>query len=369
MRLSFCDYHICTILGRTNPEKPLDLFLSDYFRSHKSIGAKDRRTIGKTLYEMTRWKSLIDHFCPPYCSAEKRLEVFQQISIESCFKDSSIPKPARFGVSPFLFQKFCSFLGEKKAEELCLTLNTEAPTTIRVNTLKISRSELLKKWEGKFEMIPCAKSQTGIQFLRREPLFSLEEFKEGLFEVQDEASQLVAELIEIQPKEQILDYCAGSGGKTLAFAPKMKGSGQIYLYDKRSYVLLQARKRLRRAGIQNAQFCLPKKKVDWLVLDVPCSGTGTLRRNPDAKWKIDQPMIDRLVQEQREIAKEALRFLKPNAKLVYITCSLLPEENEHQVDFFLKTLPLKLEKTICLYPEKGGADGFFAAVFTHSLEL
>ncbi len=181
--------------------------------------------------------------------------------------------------------------------------------------------------------------------------------------MQDEGSQLIAELIEAKSGDHVLDFCSGSGGKTLAFAPNMKGKGQIYLYDNRLWILQEARKRLRRAGVQNAQFALPRKKVDWVLADVPCSGTGTLRRNPEAKWKIDEKMIARLVQAQRAIVKEAFFYLKPGGKFVYATCSLLPEENEGQVSYFLKSYPLFLERVLKLLPEEEGMDGFFAAVF------
>lgn len=364
MRLPFCDHHISVILeSYAKSEKPLDLLLSEYFRSHKSIGAHDRRAIGETLYGMVRWKTLIDHFAQTDHGLD-RLSCYRNISLEQCKQDSTIPEPIRLGINDFLYKRFCATFGLEKAREICRTLNTPAPTTIRVNLLKTSRDDLLKKWEGKFAMTACAKSAAGIQFQKREPLFALPEFKDGLFEVQDEGSQLVSELIDAKPGEQILDYCSGSGGKTLAFAPSMQGKGQIYLYDNRPWILHEARKRLNRAGIQNAQFVLPKRLVDWLLTDVPCSGTGTLRRNPDAKWKIDGAMIERLVEQQREIVNEALRHLKPGGKLVYATCSILPEENENQVAYFLKNHPLVLDKEpLSLLPVENGMDGFFAAVF------
>lgn len=359
MRLPFCDYHISMILENSN-DKPLDLVLSAYFRAHKSIGAHDRRAIGDTLYQMVRWKSLIDYFCPSDRVMD-RLYCYRKLSLESCQKDLSIPEFIRWGTSPYLHQKLCQIFGPK-AEAICRILNTPAPTTIRVNLLKTTPKTLLERWKDKFKLSPCKHAKAGLQFEKREPLFSLPEFKEGLFEVQDEGSQLIADLVEVKPGDQVLDYCAGSGGKTLAFAPAMQGKGQIYLFDNRPWILQEARKRLKRAGVQNAQFILPKKKVDWLLVDAPCSGTGTLRRNPDAKWKIDKAMVQRLIEEQRNIVKEALTHLKPGARLVYATCSLLPEENELQVEYFLKNHPLVLEKTLTLPPEEAGMDGFFGAV-------
>ena len=152
----------------------------------------------------------------------------------------------------------------------------------------------------------------------------------------------------------------------------MQKKGQIFLTDIRPNALLEARRRLRRAGVENAQ-CLPlehpqllrlKEKCDWVLIDVPCSGTGTFRRNPEQKWKVDAPMIERLTTQQREIARDAIPYLKTGGRLVYATCSLLPEENHAQVDFLLSQHPLSLEnEPLSIMPEPQGMDGFFAAVF------
>jgi 16S rRNA (cytosine967-C5)-methyltransferase len=172
-------------------------------------------------------------------------------------------------------------------------------------------------------------------------------YKKGLFEVQDEASQIVADHVEVQPGDLVLDYCAGGGGKTLAFAHRMKGKGQIFMTDTRyapkangegSKLVSEAKERLRRAGIQNAQQLVPdhphltehlRGKFDWILLDVPCSGTGTMRRHPELKYKyMDLSALRELVQLQREIVDAAVPFLKLNGgHLVYSTCSVLQEEN------------------------------------------
>ncbi len=375
MRLPFCDHHISAFLHSFEGSlKPLDQSLADYLRAHKSIGANDRRTIAETLFGMVRWKSLIDYFCTSSLPTD-RLAVFRRLSIEDCFDDPSIPVPVRYGVSPFLHSRLLKAFGEEKTRSLCRILNGNAPIAIRANLMKTTRDDLIQKLQisqDKFSLSPCAIAPAGIQFSKRAPLFSLPEFKEGLFEVQDEGSQLVAALVEAKSGEHVLDYCSGSGGKTLAFAPSMKGKGQIYLHDIRPWILLEARKRLKRAGIQNCKLLEPnnpqlaslKGKMDWVLADVPCSGTGSLRRNPDAKWKIDQPMMDRLIEEQRKIVAEAIEYLKPGGRLVYATCSILPEENQDQAALFLKEHPLILEKEpLTLFPIDGGMDGFFAAVF------
>jgi 16S rRNA C967 or C1407 C5-methylase (RsmB/RsmF family) len=363
MRQPFCDYHISAFLNAYEKgHKPLDLSLSEYLRAHKSIGAHDRRTIGDTLFGMVRWKTLIEHFCHTDHVLD-RLSCYRSLNLDELVNDPTIPEPARLGINDFLYRRFINTFGLEKTRALCRVLNGPAPTTVRTNLLKTTRDELMKLWEGKFEFAPCKRSSAGINFPKRTPLFTLPEFKAGLFEVQDEGSQLVSEFVQPKPGDHVLDYCSGSGGKTLAFAPAMQGKGQIYLYDIRPWILLEARKRLNRAGIQNVQFVLPKKKMDWVLVDVPCSGTGTLRRNPDAKWKIDAPMIERLVEQQREIVAQALEHLKPGGRLVYATCSLLPEENSNQVAYILKNHPLELEKELVLLPEEAGMDGFFAAVF------
>ncbi len=372
MKVPFRDYHILEFLSLfEGSSKPLDLALSDYLKNHRSIGAHDRRMIGETLYGMVRWKSLIDYFCPSG-DPLSRLSRYRSLSFELCLNDPSIPEPARLGVNEFLYGRLKDAYGIDQARSICRVLNTPAPTTVRANLIKTTREELLKIFQEKFEAFPCKDAEAGIQLKKREPLFSLPEFKAGFFEVQDEGSQRVASLVQAKPGDLIVDYCSGSGGKTLAFAPQMKGRGQIYLHDVRVRALQEARQRLKRAGIQNAQCLEPghpqfkalAQKCDWVLADVPCSGTGTLRRNPDAKWKIDGAMLDRLTALQREIVKEALQFLKPGGRLVYATCSLLPEENQRQAEYFLAAHSLEMiGDPLFLLPEEGGADGFFAAVF------
>ncbi len=346
--------------------KPLDLALSEYFRAHKNLGSTDRRIIGDLIYGMTRWKTLIDYFAP-----QDPISFYRNINWEEILQDNSIPKAIRLGLPEFIYTRFCAHFGLDQTEILGQILNQIAPTTIRANLLKTTREHLLHLWKDRFSISPCLHSPSGIRFHKREPLFSLPEFKEGLFEMQDEGSQLISDLVIAAPGQCVLDYCSGSGGKTLGFAHRMQGKGQIYLHDIRERALYEARNRLKRAGIQNVQYLFDKQKLkkiigkcDWVLLDVPCSGTGTLRRNPDSKWKLTPSIIEHYVKEQRAIAKEAFQYLKPGGRLVYATCSLLPEENFAQVDYILANLPLSLEKNpLLLLPQPGGMDGFFSAVF------
>jgi len=372
MKQPFCDVHtIAFFKSWSSSSKPLDLSLSDYFRAHRSLGATDRRQVGEAVYTLVRWKSLFDCLDPSY-STSKRLSLYRQKPIESWTADPHLPEAARAGLSPFLFEKLISSYGPSQGRQIALALNSPAPITVRVNLLKTSREELLRKWESTFAVKASSKTPTALIFSKREPLFALPEFKEGLFEVQDEGSQHVAACIEAKSGDRVLDYCSGSGGKSLAIAPNMGGKGELYLHDIRASSLMEAKRRLKRAGIQNAQILenehptLQKLrgKMDWVLADVPCTGTGTLRRNPDMKWKIDAPMLERLIEEQRSIFSKALLYCKPTGKIVYATCSILPEENQRQVEYFLKSFPVALDKEpLQLLPELAGCDGFFAAVF------
>lgn len=367
-RQAFLERHINTFFQLfSESNKPLDLLLSQYFRSHKNLGSTDRKIIGDTIYGMVRWKTLIEHFDPV-----DPISFYQSLDWEKVLKNPSIPLSARLGLPEFLFSRFSESFGLEKTERLGEILNQTAPTTIRINPLKTNREELLKMWGNKFSVAICKESSLGIQFHKREPLFALPEFKQGLFEMQDEGSQILSDLVKPKEGDCVLDYCSGSGGKTLAFAHRMREKGQIYLHDIRLHALQEAKRRLRRAGIQNAQ-CIPPNhdqmrrligKCDWVLADVPCSGTGTLRRNPDQKWKIDAPFVKKLIEQQKQIANEALKYVKTEGRFVYATCSILPEENTEQVNYLLKNHPLQLvQEPISILPQSGGMDGFFGAVF------
>lgn len=370
-KIPFREHHLFELLEAYDQQTlPLDLFINQYFRSHPALGSKDRGFVAESVYSLIRWKALLN-FLTNDGSWTEKFACLQQMNIQDCLKREDIPLHTRVGFPEYLFGLLSQAYGEEKAVELCLASNTPAPTTIRVNTLKIARDDLMERWKNIYQISPTPISPDGIIFHKKINFFQLLEFKEGLFEVQDEGSQLLADLVHAQPGELVLDYCAGSGGKTLAFAPAMQNKGQIYLHDIRPYALLEARKRLKRAGIQNNQLLNPdspnlsklKKKMNWVLVDAPCSGTGTLRRNPDMKWKFDQAMLTRLISQQRVIFEKALSFMHPKGKIVYATCSLLKEENQIQLDHFLKTYQLQLDKDpFQSFPSIGGMDGFFAVV-------
>ena len=350
---------------------PLDTFLRCYLRRNPAIGSKDRQEICETLYGMVRWKALLDYLCPRPINWGKKLELFCSINPFDFKNKSGIPLHIRLSFPKFIVDALSKAYGTEKAIEFCLSSNRSAPTTIRVNTAKIARDELLKRWKNLYAVSPCEHSPWGIIFHKKINLLALPEFKRGLFEIQDEGSQLVADQVAAKPGDQVIDYCAGSGGKTLAFAHKLQNRGQIHLYDIREFMLLEAKKRLKRAGVQIFHILrrhhLKKKsllkKMDWVLLDVPCSGSGRLRRSPDMKWRMQKRMIDRLVAVQRHIFSHSLRFLHTRGRIVYATCSVFPEENERQVSHFIKEHNLKLtQPPFISFPASGKMDGFFSAV-------
>lgn len=372
MKLSFPEHHLFQLLKQfENQHLPLDLFLSQYFRAHKQLGSKDRRTIAEAVYGMCRWQPLLDYLIEGQSSWEKRYAIFRGFQPDQYLYVNTIPLHVRVSVPKELFALLVENYGEEKAVHLCQICNTQAPVVVRVNPMKTTRDELLKRWK-ELDVTPCKHSPLGIRFKNRAPLVALPEFKEGFFEIQDEASQCAARMVNVQPGDQVLDYCAGSAGKTLAFAFQMKNRGQIYLHDTRPFILEQAKKRLKRAGIQNVQFFHPKhphltilkKKMNWVLVDAPCSGTGTLRRNPDQKWKFSSELLHRLISQQRMIFERALSFVKPGGYIVYATCSILHAENKEQAAHFLKTYDLEIvgDPFVSL-PSYGEMDGFFAICF------
>lgn len=371
MKHPFRIHHLLTILSLYEKEGlPLDLFLRNYFRTHKQIGSKDRKEICQNIYDMVRKKGLIDHLTSKPHTWEKRLTTFQQINHSNYQVPSSIPLHIQLSFPKEYFELISNSFGEEKAIQICHILNEQAPTTIRVNSLKTTRNKLFASWEGEFPISLATRSENAIHFHEKINFFGLQEFKDGLFEIQDEGSQLISTLVQAKPKDLFLDYCAGSGGKSLAIAPQMEKQGQIFLHDIRPHALMEAKKRLKRADIQNAQLLFPNtkektlyKKMDWVLADVPCSGSGTLRRNPDMKWKFTLQMLENLVSEQQAIFENALLFLKNGGHIVYTTCSIFPEENEKQVALFLKKYPISLKKMTSWLPQSNSMDGFFGAVF------
>lgn len=369
---AFRKKHIIQILEELHGSLlPLDTTLRKYFFLHKSIGSKDRKVISETIYGIVRWQGLIDEIASKPITCESRLAAYSSLdSLDVTTLNAQDHVKVSF--PKILFNTLRNTFSLEDTKAFCLASNQKAPTYLRANLLKTTRSALLEKLLVHVKAKPCAHSPTGIELEEKINLFGLEEFKAGLFEMQDEASQLVADLVNVRGKELVLDYCAGSGGKALAIGAKMQNKGQLYLHDIRTSALEEAKKRLKRAGVQNAQILLadsPNKqklqgKFDWVLIDAPCSGTGTYRRNPDMKWRFHTETIDELTALQRKVFQEALPFCKKGGHIVYATCSVLIEENAQQVEYFLKNYPLaRALDDFHTVPSHGAMDGFFAAVF------
>lgn len=368
-KIPFRDFHLLNLMDQYGTDRrPMDVVISQYYRAHRSLGSKDRYEISEAAYALVRWKSLLDTLCPKGTWLDK----FNYFQSNAWKKElPSLPPHIQVSCPEELFIKLTEAYGPEKAHQLCLIFNTPAPTCVRVNTAKISRDELLAQWQPHHDVSATKHSPYGIIFHKKVHFFSMRDFIEGYFEIQDEASQLIAELVQAKPGNHVLDYCAGAGGKALAIGPKLNNRGQLYLHDIRAHALSEARQRLKRAGIQNIQMLEEgrpaleklKKKMDWVLVDAPCTGTGTLRRNPDMKWRYDDALLQRLAGQQRTIFEKALSYLKPDGRIVYATCSILPEENEKQIDHFMRVYDLELEEApFQSIPTYGSMDGFFGAV-------
>ncbi|WP_076484273.1 RsmB/NOP family class I SAM-dependent RNA methyltransferase [Rhodobacter aestuarii] len=265
------------------------------------------------------------------------------------------------------------------------------PLDLRVNALKAERAAMLRELQGLgLQAEALTRAPDGIRLEERLSLARLPGLKTGTLEIQDEGSQLVARLVDAQPGDRVVDFCAGAGGKTLAIAAQMNNKGRLIACDVSEGRLKRCAERARRAGLQNAETRLltsetdrwvkrHKASFDRVLVDAPCSGTGTWRRNPDARWRAPEEQgLEGLVALQGRILASAARLVKPGGRLVYATCALLPEENEGQVAAFLVTHPMFSVVPLCeaapeltgsahpdylsLTPARHGTDGFFAAV-------
>lgn len=307
--------------------------------------------------------------------------------------DPSMPEAIRLECPPHFETHLRKALGASFAREMQAALEIP-PVDLRVNTLKATRAEAIKRlhWD-KVEAVPTAMSPWGLRCPPETNVSATRAFEDGLVEFQDEASQLAALLCDAQPGQQVLDFCSGTGGKTLALAAAMQNRGHIVATDISDVRLSRAKIRMKRAGAENAERVkLPPEdnremkklhgKFHRVLVDAPCSGTGSWRRNPDVRWSAHAARIDELTALQASILQRASRFVLPGGHLIYATCSLLPEENEEQVTRFLAAnpsfealdarevwsrvattpWPCATSTLLNLSPAQNGTDGFFAAV-------
>ena len=265
-------------------------------------------------------------------------------------------------------------LGEALWTDELHALNSLAPVVLRVNTLKTSLEHLQQflRQEG-VETYPLRDYPDALQLVERSNIFKTQAFADGLFEVQDASSQKVAPFMQIDDKvKRVIDTCAGAGGKTLHLATLMQNKGQIIAMDIYEQKLQELKRRARRNGVFNIETKLIEPKqlkrmhgtFDRVLIDAPCSGLGVLRRNPDAKWKLQPEFLDEIRTTQQEILQQYSKLLKKGGKLVYATCSILPSENQQQIEKFLASeagKEYRLEAEEVIFAHQSGYDGFYMA--------
>ncbi len=392
-------------------QRPADAVLSYFFRNHHEVGARDREFIAETVYAILRRKRLLDHVAPgttPRKLALAALVKLQGVSLrelEPLLKGSegewlkamkAVPTddltPAEQADLPdWLWQRLAAEQGEERALALGRAMQQPAPLDLRVNTLLAGRDEVLAVLRGEgIEAEATPYSPVGIRLKKKIALNRHPLFLEGKVEVQDEGSQLLALLLAPKRRDMVVDFCAGAGGKTLLLGALMASQGRLYAFDVSDKRLNQLKPRLKRSGLSNvhpqlisgendARIKRLAGKTDRVLVDAPCSGLGTLRRNPDLKWRQTPESVTELTAKQGAILASASRLVKNGGRLVYATCSLLREENEGIVEAFLAAhpdfrlvsaaqalaevrVPLDTGDYLKLQPQAHGTDGFFAAV-------
>jgi 16S rRNA (cytosine967-C5)-methyltransferase len=370
--------------------KYADKVIEKVLKQNPKWGARDRRFIAETTYDIVRWfrllQTLTDTPANDYWSMlgcwcilhdtelpdwqefqhlkpekiKQRLEKFQQIRRIN----ESIPD--------WLDTQGEQELGPRWDDELH-ALNEEAEVVLRTNTLKTTARELRKLLlEENVETATLAEAPDALVLERRQNVFRLPAFKQGLFEVQDAASQLIAPFMRLEPGHRVIDACAGAGGKTLHIASLLQNKGRILAMDTEEWKLDELKKRARRAQASNIETRVIESSktvkrlensADRLLLDVPCSGLGVLKRNPDAKWKLTPEFVQNVRELQQHIINDYCEMLKPGGMMVYSTCSIMPSENEEQVKKFLAAQNgrFDLVDEAHSWPSEG-FDGFYMAL-------
>ena len=297
--------------------------------------------------EIAEWKKPADQVLGHFLRANRSLNSRNRRFIQAAVYD----KIRALGNCPDWLLRYMP----KDYEKLLEALNKEAPTDLRVNTLRAKRADILKEIP---DSEPTPHSPLGVRLKTRQAL-SLD----GRYEVQDEASQLAVLYADVKPKMRVLDYCAGAGGKALALAAQMKDKGKIAAHDKDKKRMKGMDKRIQRAHVNIISTDKPSGVYDLVFVDVPCSGTGTWRRNPDLKWRFAESDLLLLEQQQHDILQAAAKFVKVGGALVYASCSILPLETDMQIEWFLSEQPNfeQGKEFLRLNPISHGTDGFFAS--------
>lgn len=417
-------------------EKPADSVIDAFFRSHKYLGSHDRRFIAESTYgtlrHLRKCESLLrralgnnadgmisedgflllvvtyllaieqrtsiaeDDLQPAVKSVTVRPQIgslLQSLSTPQYVQPADVVQRIgeEFSYPDWMVQRLLEQYGEKETLLLCQSLNSQAPLTLRVNSLKSTVEdcqEVLKKEGVATERTKL--SPFGLIVSKRINIFQIQAFRDGLFEVQDEGSQLLPYLLDPRPTAKVLDVCAGAGGKTLELAAIMKNRGEIVASDVHSFRLDQLRKRAQRAGVSNVRIRqvqdiadLAEQHTDYfdvVLIDAPCSGIGTLRRNPGMKWMVTEETIREVSEKQVRILEACVPFVKNGGRVAYATCTVFREENETVMEKFLNAhpsfvlddppldkakfdfSPYTVGKYIKFSPHRDGTDGFFIAV-------
>lgn len=415
-------------------DQPADRVVSRYFRTHPKLGNRDRALIAEAAFSVLRRKQEFSQFAASGSgSLARRLALLGLVlalsegglgsanRLESALADlafvlqkeeydwlmrfgqvdrNALAPLVKHNLPEWLWDALVQSIGQEESSLLAEALMKPAPLDLRVNTLKIPRDQLLMQMNqsaNRFEAHPTPYSAEGIRIFGKPALQSSRWFQEGLFEVQDEGSQILCYLLDPKRGEMVVDFCAGAGGKTLALGAMMRSTGRLYAFDTSERRLANLKPRLARSGLSNVHpmWIDSEKdprikrlagKIDRVLVDAPCSGLGTLRRNPDLKWRQTPAEIAKLLATQQSILESAARLLKPGGRLVYATCSLLDQENQGVVNYFLEKHPdfeLLSAKAVLgqhflhdgiplgtskdkpwwqLWPSKHGTDGFFGAI-------
>ncbi|EJL92875.1 tRNA/rRNA cytosine-C5-methylase [Herbaspirillum sp. CF444] len=390
---------------------PADVTLSRYFRENPKLGGRERGVIAEAVYGLLRNKSVYTNFAEsgvgPMMRRMALLGLTDTVSIESIaglsaeevewltrtaqIDRNKLPLAMRANLPPWLLDKLIARDGEAAAMELADAMNQPAPLDLRVNAIKANRDDVAAELAAAPILCePTPYSPLGLRVIKKPALQNLPLFKDGAIEVQDEGSQLLAQIVGAKRGEMVADFCAGAGGKTLALGASMRNTGRLYAFDVSEKRLAKLKPRLARSGLSNvhpvmiahendAKVKRLAGKIDRVLVDAPCSGLGTLRRNPDMKWRQTVETIAEMHAKQVSILTSAARLVKAGGRLVYGTCSFLNEENEDVVTEFMQNNPdftlvpmgavleeqkiaLEMGDYLKLLPNLHQTDGFFAAV-------
>jgi len=391
---------------------PADATLTYYFREHPKLGTRERHAIAEGVYAVLRNKSAYASFAEsgtgPAIRRLALLGIADAVGIDAIAGTSeqevewlqriaqidreALPLALRTNFPDWLLERLVARDGEQEALALAQALNRPAPLDLRVNAMKTKREDVLAELAtAGIAAVATPYAPLGIRLEKKPALQNLPLFQGGAIEVQDEGSQLLAQLTGARRGEMVVDFCAGAGGKTLAIGAAMRNTGRLYAFDVSEKRLARLKPRLARSGLSNvhpvviahendAKVKRLAGKIDRVLVDAPCSGLGTLRRNPDMKWRQTPDSVIELNRKQGAILASAGRLLKPGGRLIYATCSLLDEENEAIAAAFVaahpefvpvpmkeiladQKIPLEMDDYLKLLPHIHRTDGFFAAVF------